>query len=60
MRVKRHREHLPSDFMLPLNEEKFANLRLQIATSRLNTAAGVDAEEFDLDENEGHGFMSRR
>jgi len=33
--VNRNRERFPEDFMFQLNDEEFANLRLQIATSSL-------------------------
>ena len=36
--VIRNRERFPGDFMFQLNEEEFANLRLQFATSSLNDA----------------------
>lgn len=38
--VNRNRERFPEDFMLQLNEEEFANLRLQSATSSLKGSHG--------------------
>ncbi|MBX3588700.1 MAG: ORF6N domain-containing protein [Ramlibacter sp.] len=38
--VNRNRERFPEDFMFQLNEEEFANLRLQSATSSLKGSHG--------------------
>ena len=38
--VNRNRERFPEDFMFQLNEEEFANLRLQFATSSLKGHGG--------------------
>ena len=38
--VNRNRERFPEDFMFQLNEEEFANLRLQFATSSLKGGHG--------------------
>ena len=38
--VNRNRARFPEDFMFQLNEEEFANLRLQFATSRLKGGHG--------------------
>jgi hypothetical protein len=38
--VNRNRERFPEDFMFQLNEEEFANLRLQFATSSLKGTHG--------------------
>ena len=59
MGVKCHRKLLPCEFMLPLIDEIFANLRLQFATSRLNFATWLDAEEFDLGENQARIYEPR-
>ena len=39
--VNRNRERFPSDFMFQLKPREFANLRLQIATSRKGHGGGV-------------------
>ena len=38
--VSRNRERFPDDFMFQLNDEEFANLRLQCATSSLKASHG--------------------
>ena len=38
--VSRNRERFPDDFMFQLNDEEFANLRLQFATSSLKASHG--------------------
>jgi hypothetical protein len=38
--VNRNRERFPEDFMFQLNEDEFANLRLQFATSSLKGKHG--------------------
>ena len=38
--VNRNRERFPEDFLFQLNEEEFANLRLQFATSSLKGGHG--------------------